>query len=107
VLFTLAFTWIAVGLGLVSPNAEAAGNNAMPLILLPLLSSTFTPIHSMPGWFQPFAKYQPFTPAVETLRGLLLGGKIGHNGLLALAWCLGLSVLGYVWSTSTFSRDAK
>ena len=106
-LFTLAFTWIAVGLGLVSPNAEAAGNNAMPLILLPLLSSTFTPIRSMPGWFQPFAKYQPFTPAVETLRGLLLGGKIGDNGWLAVAWCVGLTALGYVWSTSTFGRGAK
>ncbi|WP_241839206.1 ABC transporter permease, partial [Streptomyces sp. Root1295] len=36
-LFALAFTWIAVGMGLASPNAEAAGNMAMPLILLPLI----------------------------------------------------------------------
>jgi len=107
VLFATALTWIAVGMGLISPNAEAASNNAMPLILLPLLSSAFTPIHSMPGWFQPVAEYQPFTPAIETLRGLLLGSPIGHNGWLAIAWCLGLAVLGYVWSTSTFDRDPK
>lgn len=43
VLFATALTWIAVGMGLVSPNAEAAGNNATPLILLPLLSSAFRP----------------------------------------------------------------
>lgn len=103
VLFALALTWIAVGMGLVSPNAEAASNNAMPLILLPLLSSAFTPIHSMPGWFQPFAEYQPFTPAIETMRGLLTGGGIGHNGWLAVAWCAVLTVLGYLWSTSTFN----
>ncbi|MFJ6851459.1 ABC transporter permease [Streptomyces sp. NPDC091271] len=107
VLFALALTWIAVGMGLVSPNAEAASNNAMPLILLPLLSSAFTPVESMPGWFQPIAEYQPFTPAIETLRGLLLGTEIGHNGWLAVAWCLGLVVLGYVWSASRFNDDPK
>ncbi|MGP4109306.1 ABC transporter permease [Streptomyces sp. 4N509B] len=106
-LFALALTWIAVGMGLVSPNAEAASNNATPLILLPLLSSAFVPVDAMPGWFQPVAEYQPFTPATETLRGLLLGTEIGGSGWLALAWCLGLAVLGYLWSTSTFNRDPK
>ncbi|SNY51355.1 ABC transporter permease, partial [Paractinoplanes atraurantiacus] len=100
-------TWIAVGMGLVSPNAEAASNNAMPLILLPLLSSAFVPVDSMPGWFQPIAEYQPFTPAIETLRGLLLGTGIGHNGWLAVAWCVGLTLLGYFWSTSRFGDDPR
>ncbi|KES07505.1 ABC transporter permease [Streptomyces toyocaensis] len=107
VLFSLALTWIAVGMGLVSPNAEAASNNALPLILLPLLSSAFVPVDGMPGWFQPVAEYQPFTPAIETLRGLLLGTEIGHNGWLAVAWCLGLAVLGYFWSAARFDRDPK
>ncbi|GAA3505709.1 ABC transporter permease [Streptomyces prasinosporus] len=107
VLFALALTWIAVGMGLVSPNAEAASNNAMPLILLPLLSSAFVPVDGMPGWFRPIAEYQPFTPAIETLRGLLLGTEIGHHGWLAVAWCLGLAVLGYFWSAATFARDPK
>ncbi|WP_042437614.1 ABC transporter permease, partial [Streptacidiphilus albus] len=107
VLFATALTWIAVGMGLISPNAEAASNNAMPLILLPLLSSAFTPIHSMPGWFQPIAEYQPFTPAIETLRGLLLGTHIGNNGWLAVAWCVALTALGYFWSTSKFNSDQK
>ncbi|MFF4911158.1 ABC transporter permease [Streptomyces sp. NPDC001260] len=106
-LFALALTWIAVGMGLVSPNAEAASNNAMPLIFLPLISSTFVPLHSMPGWFQPIAEYQPFTPAIETLRGLLLGTEIGHNGWLAVAWCVGLAVLGYFWSTKKFNSDPR
>ncbi|EHN78984.1 ABC transporter permease [Streptomyces coelicoflavus] len=106
-LFTLALTWIAVGMGLISPNAEAASNNAMPLIFLPLISSAFVPIDAMPGWFQPVAEYQPFTPAIETLRGLLLGTGIGHNGWLAVGWCLALTVLGYLWATSKFNSDPK
>ncbi|MER6199344.1 ABC transporter permease [Streptomyces sp. NPDC001586] len=107
VLFATALTWIAVGMGLISPNAEAASNNAMPMILLPLLSSAFVPVDAMPGWFQPIAEYQPFTPVIETLRGLLLGSEIGHNGWLAVLWCLGLAVLGYFWSAAKFNRDPK
>ncbi|WP_371643254.1 ABC transporter permease [Streptomyces mirabilis] len=106
-LFALALTWIAVGMGMASPNAEAASNSAQPLILLPLISSAFIPADTMPGWFQPIAEYQPFTPAIETLRGLLLGTGIGNNGWIAIAWCVGLTVLGYRWSTASFNRDPK
>ncbi|MER6917443.1 ABC transporter permease [Streptomyces sp. NPDC000594] len=107
VLVALALTWIAVGMGLGSPNAEAASNNAMPLIVLPLISSAFVPVDAMPGWFRPIAEYQPFTPAIETLRGLLLGTEIGHNGWLALAWCVVLTALGYRWSMALFNRDPR
>ncbi|MEU6848854.1 ABC transporter permease [Actinacidiphila alni] len=107
VLVALALTWIAVGMGLGSPNAEAASNNALPLIVLPLISSAFVPVDAMPGWFRPIAEYQPFTPAIETLRGLLLGTGIGNNWWIAILWCLGLTALGYRWSTALFSRDPK
>ncbi|MGW3566731.1 ABC transporter permease [Streptomyces sp. NPDC000941] len=106
-LFALALTWIAVGMGMVSPSAEAASNNAMPLIFLPLISSTFVPVDAMPGWFQPIAEYQPFTPTIETIRGLLLGTDIGNNWWISIAWCLGLAALGYRWSKAVFNRDPK
>jgi ABC-2 type transport system permease protein len=61
----------------------------------------------MPGWFQPIAEYQPFTPAIETLRGLLLGTDIGANGWITIAWCVALTALGYRWSTAQFNRDPK
>ncbi|MEU4180213.1 ABC transporter permease [Streptomyces sp. NPDC026589] len=107
VLFSAALTWVAVGMGLISPNAEAASNNALPMVLLPMLSSAFIPVETMPGWFRPIAEYQPFTPVIETLRGLLLGTEIGHNGWLALGWSLGLVVLGYFWATSKFGQDPR
>lgn len=106
-LVATAFTWIAVGMGLASPNVEAASNNALPLMILPFLSSAFVPVDAMPGWFQPVAAYQPFTPAIETLRGLLLGSEIGDDGWITVVWCLGLGTLGYFWSTSLFHRDPR
>ncbi|MER6676280.1 ABC transporter permease [Streptomyces sp. NPDC000983] len=107
-LVSLALTWIAAGIGLVSPNPEGASNIGLPLMVLPLLGSAFVPVDLMPGWFRWFAEYQPFSPCIETLRGLLLGTGIGTvNGLLALGWCLGLSVVGYLWSKAQFSREPR
>lgn len=107
-LVSLALTWIAVGIGLVSPNPEGASNIGTPLVMLPFLSSAFVPVDAMPGWFRWFAEYQPFSPAIETLRGLLLGSGIGtRNAALAVAWCLGLTLLGYLWSKARFNREPR
>lgn len=100
-----ALIWLAVGVGMGSPNPEAASNNGLPLMVLPLLSSAFVPLDAMPGWFRWFAEYQPFTPAIETLRGLLHGDAIGHQGWLAAGWCLALTALGYRWSMALYRRD--
>ncbi|MFE0450902.1 ABC transporter permease [Streptomyces sp. NPDC058914] len=107
-LFSLALTWLMVGVGLISPNAEGASNIAQPLVMLPFLSSAFVPVDAMPGWFGRFAEYQPFSPAIETLRGLLLGTGIGTtNAVLAVGWSLGLTVLGYLWSKAQFNREPR
>ncbi|CAL9510646.1 Daunorubicin_doxorubicin resistance ABC transporter permease protein DrrB [Streptomyces sp. enrichment culture] len=107
-LFSLAVTWIAVGIGLASPNAEGASNLGLPLVLLPMLGSAFVPVDAMPGWFRWFAEYQPFTPVIETLRGLLCGTGIGTaDAVLALGWSLVLVVLGYLWSRALFTREPR
>nr|WP_235032401.1 ABC transporter permease [Actinacidiphila yanglinensis] len=105
VLVSLALTWLAVGIGLSSPTPEGASNVGLPLLMLPFLGSAFVPVDSMPGWFRWFAEYQPFTPFIETLRGLLLGSAIGKDGWLALGWGVALVVLGQLWSTALFTRD--
>jgi ABC-2 type transport system permease protein len=46
----------------------------------------------MPTWLHGFATYQPVTPVIETLRGLLLGLPVGASPLRAVAWCLGILV---------------
>jgi ABC-2 type transport system permease protein len=103
-LFVLAVTWLSVALGLRASTPEAAGNAPMPLVLLPFLGSGFVPTGSMPAGLRWFAEYQPFTPIMETVRGLLLGGAIGNNGVIALAWCLGIGAVSYLWARSTFNK---
>ena len=98
VLFTFALIWLATALGLAAKSVETASNTPMFLTLLPLLGSGFAPAASMPTGLQQFARYQPFTPVTETLRGLLTGTPIGTNAILAIAWSLGIGLVSYAWA---------
>jgi len=100
-----AIIWLSVALGLVSKTVEGASNLPMPLILLPFLGSGFVPTESMPAAVRWFADYQPFTPIMETVRGLLLGTGIGNNAWLAVAWCAAITVVSYVWAKKLYNRD--
>ncbi|HEX6360957.1 ABC transporter permease [Actinophytocola sp.] len=107
-LVSFAITWLAVALGLVAKTVEGASNTPLPLsFLLPFVSTTFIPLESLPSGTRWFAEYQPYTPIIETLRGLLIGGPIGHNGWLAAGWGVVLTVVGYLWSKKLFNRDPQ
>jgi ABC-2 type transport system permease protein len=104
-MITLALTWLSVALGLVSKNVEVASNLPMPLLLLPFLGSGFVPTDSMPAGLRWFAEYQPFTPFIETMRGLLLGTAIGNSALLTASWCALIALVGYRWAMRLYNRD--
>ncbi len=104
-LLTTALTWMAVAMGLAAKSVETASNTPMIFLLLPFLGSGFVPADSMPAWLRWFAEYQPFTPVIETIRGLLLGTGIGNSGWLAVGWCVLLGVVGYTWSKSLFRKE--
>jgi ABC-2 type transport system permease protein len=104
-LLTLALTWLSVALGMVTKSVETASNLPMPLVFLPFLGSGFVPTDSMPVGLRWFAEYQPFTPVIETLRGLLLGTAIGNNGVIAVAWCAGIALASYLWARRLYNRD--
>ena len=74
-LFAFALAWLAVALGLAAKSVETASNTPMVLTLLPFLGSGFVTIASLPSGLRQFARYQPFTPVTDTLRGLLMGGR--------------------------------
>jgi ABC-2 type transport system permease protein len=102
---TFALTWLSVAFGLVTKTVEAASNLPTPLVFLPFLGSGFVPTDSMPVGLRWFAEYQPFTPIIETLRGLLLGTAIGNSAVVAVAWCVGITLVGYLWARKLYNRD--
>ena len=100
-----ALTWLCVALGMVTKTVEAASNLPMPLVFLPFLGSGFVPVDSMPTGLRWFAEYQPFTPVIETMRGLANGTGIGNSGIEAVAWCAGIALLGYLWAKRLYAHD--
>ena len=105
-MISFAVIWFSVACGLVSKSVETASNLPMPLILLPFLSSGFVPTDSMPTALRWFADLQPFTPFIETLRGLLLGTAIGDSAIWAVVWCAGIGVVSYLWARRLYNRNA-
>lgn len=106
VLVSFATSWITVALGLAAKTPESAGLATVPLIMLPFLSSAIVPADTMKAGVRQFAEYQPFTPIIETLRGLLTGEPSASKAMIAVAWCVGIALVGYVWSLSTFKKRA-
>lgn len=104
-IFAFALTWLTVALGLASGSVETASNTPMFLVLLPFLGSGFVPTDSMPIGLRWFADYQPFTPVIETVRGLLVGTPVGDHVGLAVAWSAGIALVSYLWAKRLFNRD--
>ena len=106
VVVCFATSWLTVALGLAAKTPESAGMVTVPLILLPFLSSAIVPADTMRTGARQFAEYQPFTPIIETLRGLLTGHPSAGHAIAALAWCAAIAIVGYLWALATFTRRA-
>jgi ABC-2 type transport system permease protein len=105
VFITVALTWLGLAFGLAAKSVATASNAPFPLILLPLVGSGIVPTATMPTAVRLFAQYQPFTPMIESLRGLLLGTPVGNSPVIAVGWCAVITVLGVFWSVKAFNRD--
>jgi ABC-2 type transport system permease protein len=105
-LFTLALTWIAVIAGLSAKTIDGASAFSFPLIFLPFISSAFVPTESMPPLVRAFAENQPVTSIVESIRALLSNQPVGNDIWIALAWCLGILIVAYVFAMRTYKGKA-
>ncbi|MFC3499987.1 ABC transporter permease [Micromonospora krabiensis] len=106
VLLAFATGWFTVALGLSAKSPETAGMAAVPLVMLPFFSSAIVPAETMGPGLRQFAQYQPFTPIIETTRGLLGGAPDTTDAVLAVAWCVAIALVGYLWARSTFTKRA-
>ena len=105
-LFAFALTWMGVVFGLVGKTPAGANSLSLIFQLLSFTSSAFVRPDSMSGGVRWFAEYQPFTPVINTVRGLLIGTPIGNSAVLAVAWCVGLTLIGYLWARAVYNRNS-
>jgi ABC-2 type transport system permease protein len=106
VLFTVAVTWMGVAFGLVGKTPAGANSLSLIFFLLAFTSSAFVRPETMSTGVRWFAVYQPCTPVIETVRGLLLGTPIGNSLVLAVAWSVVLSLVGYLWARAVYNHNS-
>jgi ABC-2 type transport system permease protein len=58
----------------------------------------------MPGPVRWFAENQPVTSIVNTLRDLFAQQPVGDDIWTALAWCVGILVVAYVFAMVAYRR---
>jgi ABC-2 type transport system permease protein len=104
ILFTLALTWIAVIPGLTAKSVDGASAFSYPLIFLPFVSSAFVPTGTMPGPVRAFAEHQPVTSIVNAIRDLFTQQPVGTGIWTALAWCVGILVVAYLFANISYRR---
>ncbi|MFD9425227.1 MULTISPECIES: ABC transporter permease [unclassified Streptomyces] len=105
--YIVALSWISAAIGLLARTPEAAGGFTFFMSFLPYPSSAFVPIDSMPGWLHGFADHQPITPAIESLRGLLLNQPVGNTPWIALTWAAGILVVAVALSGVLFRARTR
>jgi ABC-2 type transport system permease protein len=107
--FILAISWLAAAAGLLVRTPEAANSVTFVIMFLPYLSTAFVPARTMTPVLRPIAANQPFTPVIETMRGLwtgrtVTGASLGHEALLAVAYCAVILAVSAVSASYLFRR---
>jgi ABC-2 type transport system permease protein len=105
-LFIVAVSALTAVIGFLVHSAEAANGCTFAVLFLPYPSSAFVPIATMPTWIRGFARNQPVTPVIESIRSLLLSHPAGSAPALAIAWCGGILVASVTASLFLFQRRA-
>jgi ABC-2 type transport system permease protein len=111
-LFVLAFSWLAAAIGLAVRSPEAATSATFVLMFIPYVSTAFVPVHTMPPVLRTFAEHQPFTPIIETIRGLWMGHtstrtSLSHETILAVLYCLTILTLSIIVASHLFNRRTE
>jgi ABC-2 type transport system permease protein len=109
VLFVLALSWLAAAVGVLARSAEAATSVTFVFMFVPYLSTAFVPVHTMPAVLRAVAEHQPFTPIIETMRGLWMGhtstgASLAHESILAILYCVIILAFGSIAASRLFQR---
>lgn len=87
VVFTLAFSWTSVLLGVLARDPEKVQIYGFTVLFpLTFASNAFVRTETMPGWLQAWVSINPVTRLADALRGLTVGGPVAGNAVATLLW---------------------
>lgn len=111
--FAYSLSWVMASIGLKVGNPEAAQTAVfLPVFPFVFASAVFVPPETMPSWLQGFAENQPVTVVAEAARGLMIGQgalepgqSVADQVMLALAWCVGITVVAAPLAVRIYRRS--
>jgi ABC-2 type transport system permease protein len=103
-LYALAMSWFAAAVGVAVRSAEAANGVTFFVSFLPYPSSAFVPVSTMPSWLQGFARSQPATAVIDTVRGLTTGHAVGAAAWHAVVWSVGILIVSVAATGALYRR---
>ena len=102
------FSWLGAAIAAKVRRPDMVGMLSMFwLFPLMLASTAFAPAETMPGWLQPFVRYQPISVASDAVRSLANGTAAGGEILLGLAWTAGLLLVFGPMSIRLYQRGSR
>ena len=72
---------------------QAAGGAAVAIVLISLVAGLYYPVSLLPGWIAWTSEVQPFTPAVDLLRHLLVGTPLKDGVAVDVIKLMGFTVV--------------
>lgn len=114
-LFAYSLSWVMAAIGLKVANPEAAQTAVfLPVFPFVFASAVFVPPATMPSWLRTFAEHQPVTVVAQAARGLMLGDgaldsgqTVAGQALLALIWCVGITIVAAPLAVRVYRRSVS
>lgn len=101
------FSWLGAAIAAKIRQPDMVGMLSMFwLFPLMLASTAFAPVETMPGWLQPFVRYQPISVAADAVRGLANGTPAGSDIVLCLVWTAVLLVVFGPLSVRLYQKES-
>ncbi|HET6735915.1 ABC transporter permease [Mycobacterium sp.] len=89
--FAVAFSMAVITLALYTAKTIVLEATEIIWGLLMFFSTGFVPLDQFPRWIQPVVEHQPVSYAIETMRGLSLGGPVLSPMVGMLLWSAGIA----------------
>lgn len=90
VIFGVAFAFLVTTMSLYLTNTVLAESTGIVVALLFFFSTGFVPLEQYPSWLQPVVAHQPLSYAIDTMKGLSLGGPVLTPMIGTLLWSAGI-----------------
>lgn len=93
-LFALAFSWVAVVVGLVAPDPERVQIYGMTALFpLTFVSNIFVPEHTLPDWLRGLVSVNPVSVLADATRGLMVTGVQVGPIVVTLVWAAAITAV--------------